>query len=784
MNEKTVLILERSSQNLQKINKGGKTVLEGVFAEFGKENRNGRIYEESQYLPHLEYLKKDIANNSLLGELDHPERFEVSLGNVSHRITELWYDQAARQVKGRIEILEGTPKGQIAKSLLEAGIPLSISSRAAGSVNDDKSVDIQQIYTYDLVAKPGFEQAQLRTVNESLDPNMARIKLLVESMNNSFDSHKKESMATELGIVNENISVYDVTDKFPAAKLREEAKAIMSKNKNNDMSIQGPEPLNEDAVQEWTVYFKNELIKLNERLDTIETLSTPANVSKEIKEIRGYIEKTRKLQEGAINWQTDMAKAINKVGNYANAIAKKGNEHYDLTKKIVETVDYNAKTLNHTQDWVGKNAEVTNLMAETADHNANMLNHINEWTGQIAKGVNALNEWGTEKAVAINGMHEWASDIAKNLNYTATYTEEMLGRAMSKADADKLIKYVELVAESKSNPKLKSKINEMLKTNSINLKPLSENTIKGMKVIDSVGKVGNVKVGDIKGTSSVIIDAKTKTIIAKTGSINFTKGKKPAKLKTTDCCVPRAGVTKAPLNATGTPSTMKVMDKTKTIPVAQPVTKAAPSTAAQNLKLNVKPESKLKESIDVVSSINLRSNSLNEKLSKIIEISEKQRATNEQTTSEYPFVKLLAESDKKRFVELSATDKQKVADRISKTPTVESDSILKLWENALAKTSAPTEPKWLELAPKQFKDAFNKASMQLKESLTAKSEFFTLDTQYQINNFWETSGLTSRPASSINESKVIIGQPSKETDDLDPMIANIALAMNRYNQYR
>jgi len=781
MNEKTVLILERSSENLQKINKGGKTVLEGVFAEFGKENRNGRIYEESQYLPHLEYLKKDIANNSLLGELDHPERFEVSLGNVSHRITELWYDQSARQIKGRIEIIEGTPKGQIAKSLLEAGIPLSISSRAAGSVNDDKSVEIQQIYTYDLVAKPGFEQAQLRTVNESVDPKMARIKLLVENMNSSYDSHLKESMTGELGIVNENISIYDVTDKFPAAVIREEAKAIMSKNKNNNMTDK--KVVNEDTVQEWTVYFKNELIKLNERLDNIEK-SGPSGSSNELKEIRKYIEKTRKLQEGAINWQTDIAKAVNKIGNFVNEVAKKGNEHYELTQKIVETVDYNAKTLNHTQDWVGRNAEITNIIAETADYNANMLNHLNEWTGQIAKGVNELNEWGTEKAKAINGIHEWTSDIAKNLNYTANYAEEMLGRAMSKADAEKLIKYVEVVSESKANPELKLKINEMLKTNSINSKPLKESVIKGMKVIDTVGKVGNVKVGDMAtGDGGVVIDAKTKTIVAKTKTVSFSKGKKPAKLKTSPCCTPEANDEKASLKATGTPSSMKVMDKTKTIAVSQPANKPAPSTASQNLKLNVKPESKLKESIDVVSSINLRSNNLNEKLSKIIEISEKQRALNEQVTNEYPFIKLLAESDKKRFVELSATDKQKVADRIAKTPTVESESILKLWENALNASVEPTEPKWLELAPKQYKDVYNKSSVQIKESLAAKSEFFTLENQYQINNFWETSGIVSKPTTSINESKIIVGQ-SKEVDDLDPVIENVAAAMKRYNSYR
>ena len=200
MNDKLLMILERSSQNLQKITKNEKVMLEGVFAEFGIENRNGRIYEEKEYLPHLEYLKKDIANKNLLGELDHPERFEVALGSVSHRITELWYDQTKRQVLGRLEILDGTPKGQVAKALLEAGVPLSISSRAAGTVNEDKTVAIQQIYTYDLVAKPGFESAQLHEVNESANPEQSRINDLIHQLNESTDTRKKSNISSKFGI--------------------------------------------------------------------------------------------------------------------------------------------------------------------------------------------------------------------------------------------------------------------------------------------------------------------------------------------------------------------------------------------------------------------------------------------------------------------------------------------------------------------------------------------------------------------------------------------------------
>ena len=206
------LVLERSSENLKKMSESDKIYLEGVFAEFGVENRNGRIYLEKEYLPHLEYLKKDIANGNLLGELDHPERFEVSLTNVSHRIDKIWYDATKRQVIGRIEVLTKTPKGQIAKALLDAGVPLSISSRAAGTVNDDKTVSIQQIYTYDLVAKPGFEAAQLHTVNESVKNTISD---LIKSLNESYTSYESQNTSAELGILNENVSIIDLHEKYP-----------------------------------------------------------------------------------------------------------------------------------------------------------------------------------------------------------------------------------------------------------------------------------------------------------------------------------------------------------------------------------------------------------------------------------------------------------------------------------------------------------------------------------------------------------------------------------------
>ena len=142
LNEDLVFILERQENILEsKKSDSDDYVLEGTAAVFGKENNNNRIYEEAEYLPHLNYLKEKIAQKRLVGELDHPEKFDVSLKNISHIITDLNYDKGSREIKIKVRLLD-TPTGQIAKKLVDAGVPLSISSRAAGSVGNDKKVQI------------------------------------------------------------------------------------------------------------------------------------------------------------------------------------------------------------------------------------------------------------------------------------------------------------------------------------------------------------------------------------------------------------------------------------------------------------------------------------------------------------------------------------------------------------------------------------------------------------------------------------------------------------------
>lgn len=234
----------KNSGNSLKLNESeknvGKYVLEGVFATLGKKNRNDRIYGKDEYLKHLQYLRDDIKKGEpLLGELDHPEdRFEVKIKEASHRVIDLWYDEKNNNIMGKIELLN-TPNGKIAQSLVDQGIPLHISSRAAGSVNADNTVNIQQIYTYDLVAKPGFAEAVLHRVNESEDVNRYTEdakRFLTES-----EVKQSKNAAPQFGFLNEDVSITEIPSEI---KLRSEAIKIQE---NENMVINDcDKPIAED----------------------------------------------------------------------------------------------------------------------------------------------------------------------------------------------------------------------------------------------------------------------------------------------------------------------------------------------------------------------------------------------------------------------------------------------------------------------------------------------------------------------------------------------------------
>lgn len=227
---KNKMICITGKNPLRRLNESAGTskyILEGVFAELDKLNRNSRIYTKEEYLKHLQYLRDDIRKGEpLLGELDHPEdRFEVKLKEASHRVIDIWYDPNKNVVMGKIELLN-TPNGKLAQSIVDQGIPLHISSRAAGTVNSDNTVSIQQIYTYDLVCKPGFAGAVLHRVNESVNHNYS--KDIMDFLQNS-ETVESRNTAKNFGFLAESVSIANIDSDV---NLRKEAIEIIKENDN------------------------------------------------------------------------------------------------------------------------------------------------------------------------------------------------------------------------------------------------------------------------------------------------------------------------------------------------------------------------------------------------------------------------------------------------------------------------------------------------------------------------------------------------------------------------
>lgn len=231
---KNLLIKSKSPNSLRIVESADSTpqapkyIFSGVFTACSTPdhiiiNRNKRSYPETEMLKHIHYLRENIQTNGfILGELDHPvDRFDTQMKEASHKITDLWYDQNTHNVMGKLEVLD-TPNGCIARKLIDAGYPLFVSSRAAGDV-DPKTheVHIEQIFTYDIVCTPGFAEARLSRVDESLDTHTAKY------LNESLSTQKNDEKSTKkFGVLLEGVSVCEMECEAP---ITESAKLALSR---------------------------------------------------------------------------------------------------------------------------------------------------------------------------------------------------------------------------------------------------------------------------------------------------------------------------------------------------------------------------------------------------------------------------------------------------------------------------------------------------------------------------------------------------------------------------
>lgn len=433
MDEKVLLILENSSSILEsKSESNGDVVLEGIFAQFGVVNNNDRIYEENQYLPHLDYLVPKIKSKRLMGELDHPEKFDVSLQKVSHIVEDLKYDKETRTIKGKVRLLN-TDAGNTAKRLVEAGVPLSISSRAAGVVGPDKKVQLKKIFTYDLVADPGFENAQLSLVNESL----------------GFSSKS-------------NIHIYDVSEMYDSSTLFHDIDQKTQEKNITNMKSNG-DVVTVSELNDYSKMVKREIEILEKKLSglvkKVENVTNGRADSQIIEytnylaeKLNGTINYCNYLSENVDTTITDVKRLKGKVSDsidYSNYIAERLNLSDSYQNYLAENLDKNISFSNYISEKLNENINYSNYLAENLDDTIRYTEYIGEnldnsinYTNYIAENLNdaiGYSEYlGENLDLSIKHTDYLAESVNKSIGYSEYLAEQV----------DKSIQYSDYVTES------------------------------------------------------------------------------------------------------------------------------------------------------------------------------------------------------------------------------------------------------------------------------------------------------------------------------------------------
>ena len=437
MSGKKLLILERQKSNLDiSTDADGSVILEGVFTEFDVKNKNNRIYEEKEVMPHINELQEKVKTNKLLGELDHPKDFDISLANVSHVVESLDYDRAKKQVIGKIRLLN-TSKGKEAQALIKDGIPLHISSRAAGTVDENGKVKIKKFFTYDLVADPGFENAELSRVNESFGLSNSDGILIYEMEETDNNNDNKKDIKME----NENyVSVEDFQ------KYTEYVSGVLSNVKESTNS-------NNDEVME-------KLIKYTE------------HIAEKVNQVTDYAEYLSENLDKNISYSNYLAENVNSIKDYASYLAEELDGSIQYSEHVAEMADKGIQYSNYVAENVERSIDYSEYVAEKVDQNISYSEYLGEnltksikYSEYIAENANTVK--GTlinESAVNEYGMKEGAmptmEEVSKCMGEGMTY--EQVCEKYPDADKAKLKEMCESCGKTHETADYKNSIEEKL----------------------------------------------------------------------------------------------------------------------------------------------------------------------------------------------------------------------------------------------------------------------------------------------------------------------------------
>lgn len=164
----------------------GNPIVTGILATAEVKNGNGRYYAKDLWEREMDKYSELVEQRRSMGELDHPESQVINLKNVSHLISEWWWD--GNNVMGKIEILP-TPSGNILKALIASGVTCGVSSRGMGTLEQNGSVmevqDDFELLCWDFVStpsNPGSFMSVLKEGKETFTYNYNNVNNIIREI--------------------------------------------------------------------------------------------------------------------------------------------------------------------------------------------------------------------------------------------------------------------------------------------------------------------------------------------------------------------------------------------------------------------------------------------------------------------------------------------------------------------------------------------------------------------------------------------------------------------------
>ena len=244
----------------------------------------------------------------------------------------------SNRVEGQIKLLN-TYWGREAKALVDDGCPVFVSSRAAGVTENDGTVTLKKLFTYDIVADPGFASARMHSINESLgftvtpNTNYRIYEMSDESkINDIFNMNK-----------NEFVTKQQLTDysKYLIKEIASTKKDVKSALKSGN--------INPKKLEQLLEYYE-ELNKTNSQfvkyLDYLaDKVQIVVNENKSLKtttdKLISHNDYLAENLEKAINYSEYLAENLDKNINYSEYLAENLDKNITYSEYIAENLDKN-----------------------------------------------------------------------------------------------------------------------------------------------------------------------------------------------------------------------------------------------------------------------------------------------------------------------------------------------------------------------------------------------------------------------------------------------------------